>query len=77
MSDDADRLLDRIPGQYIAEALKTLRNAEKSTLDAIDVVIDVPNMGAVRITANRMKHKKGRSTHYFWNADRADSLSDV
>jgi hypothetical protein len=37
-------------------------------------LILVPNLGAVRITAKRMEHKKGKSTHYFWNADRAERV---
>jgi hypothetical protein len=68
-------LLARIPGQYIAQALNAPPNAEKATLDAMEVLIDVPNLGAVRISAKRMKHKKGRYTHFFWNAHRADLTS--
>jgi hypothetical protein len=67
----AGNILARIPGQYVAQALNTLPNAEKAALDVMEVLIDVPNIGAVRITAKRMKHKKGKSTHYFWNADSA------
>jgi hypothetical protein len=64
-------MLARIPGQYVAEALKTLPPAENAKLDVMEVLIEVPNLGAVRITATRMKHKKGKSTHYFWTAENA------
>lgn len=37
----------------------------------MEVLIDIPNLGAVRIIAKRMKHKRGRSTQFFWNADSA------
>jgi hypothetical protein len=40
----------------------------------MEVLIDVPNIGAVRITAKRMKHKKGKSTHSFWTANRGAIL---
>jgi len=29
-------------------------------------------MERVRITAQRLKHKPGRSMHYFWTAESAD-----
>jgi hypothetical protein len=69
LSDDT--LLARIPRQYIAEALKTLPNAEKTALDVMEVSIDVPNLGAIRITVKRTKHKLGKSMHYFWTAGSA------
>jgi hypothetical protein len=72
-----ENILARIPGQYIAQALNTLPNAEKAELDVMEVLIDIPNLGAVLITAKRMKHKKGKSRHYFWNADRAEPSADV
>ena len=65
------RLLARIPGQYISQALKTLPPAEIAPFDVMEASIDVPGIGTVRITAKRMKHKKGRLMHYFWNADSA------
>jgi hypothetical protein len=67
-------MLARIPGPYISEALSTLPPAESAALDVMEVLIDVPNIGAVRITAKRMKHKKGKSTHSFWTADRGAIL---
>lgn len=71
MSKEEASALARIPGQYIAKALNTLPPAETAALDVMEVLIDVPSLGAVRITAKRMKHKRGRFTHYFWTADRA------
>jgi hypothetical protein len=72
--NDGGNVLARIAGQYIAQALKTLPPAENVALDVMEVLIDVPSIGAVCITAKRMKHKKGRCTHYFWNADSAALL---
>jgi len=37
----------------------------------MEAVIDVPDLGRVRIAARRMKHKLGRSTRCFWTAERA------
>ena len=33
--------------------------------------VNVPELGRVCITARRLKHTRGRSTHYFWTADSA------
>ena len=67
-----ERLLPRIPGEYIADALLTLPNPARALDDAImDCFVTVPGIGRVRITARRRKHKRGRSTHYFWTAENA------
>jgi hypothetical protein len=63
-------LLPRIPGNYIAKALQTLPPAERAAAGGImECFVNVPDLGRVRITARRMKHKRGRSTHYFWSAE--------
>ena len=61
-----DHLLARIPGGYIANALQTLPPAAKAEKGPImDCFVNVPDLGRVRITARRLEHTKGRSTHYF------------
>jgi hypothetical protein len=57
--------------QYLARALKTLPNAETAPGEFMEATIDVPELGAVVITARRMQHKRGKSTHYFWTAEKA------
>jgi hypothetical protein len=37
----------------------------------MDCFVNVPELGLVRITARRLEHTKGRSTHYFWTAESA------
>jgi len=67
-----DHLLARIPGNYIAKALQTLPPAERADDNAVmDRFGNVPEIGRVRITARRLKHNRGRSTHYFWTAESA------
>ena len=67
-----DHLLARIPGNYIAKALQTLPPAANADDGAVmDCFVNVPELGRVRITAKRFKHKRGRSTHYFWTAESA------
>jgi hypothetical protein len=52
--------------------LKTLPNPETVPADTImEGTIEVPGIGMVRFTARRMRHKRGKSTHYFWAAEKA------
>ena len=37
----------------------------------MEAFVDVPGLGRIRITARRMRHKRGQSTHYFWAAESA------
>ena len=66
------KLLSRIPGHYIAEALQTLPPAANADDGAVmDCFVNVPELGRVQITARRLEHTRGRSTHYFWTAEYA------
>ena len=68
----SENILSRIPGNYVTEALMTLPPAERADDGAImDRFVTVPGVGKVRITARRMKHKRGRSMHFFWVAESA------
>ena len=68
----SENILSRIPGNYVAEALQTLPYAASAEEGAIvEAFVTVPEIGRVRITARRMKQKRGRLTHYFWTADSA------
>jgi hypothetical protein len=65
-------VLSRIPGGYIARALQTLPPAQGAPQGAMmDCYVTVPELGRVRITARRLEHTRGRSTHYFWTAESA------
>jgi hypothetical protein len=67
-----ENVLSRVPAKYIADALLTLPDPEIVSERAImNAFVDVPGIGRVRITARRMKHRRGQSTHYFWTAESA------
>ena len=67
-----ENIVGHIRGPYVARALKTLPNLETVPADAImEATIEVPSIGMVRFTARRMRHKRGKSTHYFWTAEKA------
>jgi hypothetical protein len=68
-----ENILGQITGPYVSRALKTLPNPETVPADTIiEATIEVPGLGTVRFTARRMRHKRGRSTHYFWTAEKAE-----
>lgn len=69
MSDNG--ILARIPGQYVADALKTLPSPEDSLDDLLETEIDVPDIGRVRFVAERNHSKRGKFVYYFWSAKRA------
>jgi hypothetical protein len=35
----------------------------------------VPEVGTVRITAQRFRHKKGKAVMYFWTAEKAELIA--
>jgi hypothetical protein len=38
---------------------------------------DVPSIGGVRVTAKRMKARRGKSAHYFWAAEKDSGVRIV
>jgi hypothetical protein len=73
-SNSDNGILSRIPAQFIARALNTLPPAETATDQFMETTVDVPELGAVRITAKRFKHKKGKRSIYFWTAEKAVTI---
>ena len=74
-SDPADRFRKHPPShpwQLCSGSLDDAPPAEGANDGAImEHFVTVPGVGKVRITARRMKHKRGHSTHYFWTAESA------
>jgi hypothetical protein len=71
-SVEMENILGQIAGPYVSRALKPLPNPETVPADTImEATIEVPGIGMVRSTARRMRHKRGKSTHYFWTAEKA------
>ena len=65
-------ILSRIPSRHITDALQSLPDPEIVSDGAImDVFVNVPGIGRVRITAKRMKHNRGRQRIPFWRAESA------
>lgn len=64
-------VLGRVPGDIVGAAGRQLPPAREGELKQREVVVDVPDLGRVRITYRLASHKR-RSMHWFWNAERAD-----
>ena len=69
-------LLVRIPSQYIAAGSRNLPNADTSTDETLQSVVDVPNIGRVRFTYKRFSHKRSRSHYFFWAVESAELIGD-
>src|SRR5215211_3341013 len=70
--DDGNGILSKIPSQYVAAANQILPKAETAVQDSMEAVREVPGFGNVRFTFKRLRHKRGKSVHYFWCATRAE-----
>jgi hypothetical protein len=69
-------LLFKIPGQYISAGSRSLPSAETATDDPQQAVVDVPGIGRVRLTYTRFKHKKAKTTRFFWTVESAELIGD-
>jgi hypothetical protein len=63
-------MLASIPGEDIAKAALTLPDAESAPDEPHHAEIQRGGR-RIRITFNRFKHKRGKTTRWFWTADSA------
>jgi hypothetical protein len=64
----SENILRKIGGQYIGAALQTLPNAETSTEDFQETVMELPAYGMVRFKCQRMTGRQGKNRYRFWTA---------
>jgi hypothetical protein len=76
MSDD-NGILGSIPGEYIARASKDLPDPAKATEDRMSAVVDTTAtwQGLVRITYERMRHKRAKHAWHSWVAVHAERVT--
>lgn len=71
--DAGNGILGRVPGPLVSHGAQQLPQAGPQELtQQRSVVLEVPGMGAVRITYALNSYKRGRSRHWHWLAVRAD-----
>jgi hypothetical protein len=73
MHDDNNGIRARIGGAYVAAALQQMPDAETTTQATAEAIVDVPEIGRVRITAQRKRNPRWAG-HHFWVASRADTV---
>ena len=71
MSDT--NILARLRGEYVALAGRGLPEAGTSNLKQVEAKVEVPDIGWVRITFERMTHKRGKNSHTWWAAKYAQA----
>ncbi len=71
---DYNGILASVPGEYIAEAINALPDAETAEDRDYEVVLEAGHVGMVRLYACRKKARHGKHTHWFWSVHRAESV---
>lgn len=67
-------ILAEVPGQYVAQAAQTLPPAVTAEDRDYDVVIDAGHAGRVRLFYRKQKARRGKFSHWFWLAHRAERV---
>jgi len=67
-------ILAEVPGQYVAEGSQTLPAAATAEDREYPVEIDAGHAGRVRIYYRKQKAKRGKFSHWFWLAKRAEKV---
>jgi len=71
---DDNGILEQVPGQYVAQAARTLPPAATAEDRDYPVEIDAGHAGLVRIIFRRQKARRAKHMHWFWLAKRADKI---
>jgi hypothetical protein len=65
-------IMPAIPGEYLSPSRYWLPSPETAIDATHQVQCTLPRFGAVRITYQRMTHKRGRIRSWFWTPVRAE-----
>jgi hypothetical protein len=70
----ADNVMPEIPGEYLSPGRYWLPSPETAGDATHQVQCTLPRFGPVRITYQRMTHKRGRMRSWFWTPICAEQL---
>src|SRR5262249_8774201 len=79
MIDQRANILPSIPGDFIARAASALPDASTTAAPGEErrqLEIQLDDGRRVRITFQRFKHKRGKTTPWFWTADHTQLLNE-
>ncbi|MFG6429887.1 hypothetical protein [Roseateles sp. LYH14W] len=71
-------VLARVPGQYIAQASKSLPDPACALDDEMTVEIDAERVGRVRLTFRRQRYNRplGKVSYFSWLCRHAENVAD-
>lgn len=75
--ESSNGVLTLVPGEIIGSASRQLPPAGKGQPETADAVVNVPNLGFVRITYRLNSYSHGRSKHWHWQAVRAERVGET
>ncbi|MNV32307.1 hypothetical protein D3C71_1236410 [compost metagenome] len=67
-------ILAEVPGQYVAQASLTLPPAVTAEDREYPIEIEAGHVGRVHIYFQKQKTKRGKFSHWFWLARRAERI---
>lgn len=67
-------ILEHVPGPYVSQAQQALPAAATAEDRDYPVEIDAGHVGRVRIHFHKQKAKRGKFSHWFWLAVRAERV---
>ncbi len=69
-------ILERVPGEYVSQAIDSLPPAATAEDRDYEVVIEAGHAGMVRLYARRKQARHGKHSHWFWSVYRAEPVSE-
>jgi hypothetical protein len=72
-------VLARVPGQYIAQASKSLPDPACALDDEMSVEIDAERVGRVRLTFKKQRYSRprGKVSYFSWLCRHAEHVADL
>lgn len=67
-------ILANVPGQYVAQGDANLPRAESAQDREYGVTIEAGHAGTVQVFYGRQKVSRGKHSHWFWRAVRAERV---
>ncbi|WP_419342823.1 hypothetical protein ACM1PE_07095 [Achromobacter sp. PD1] len=69
---DNNGILEQVPGPFVSQAKQALPQVGTAEDRDYDAVVDAGHVGRVRIFFRKQKAKRGKFSHWFWVAVRAE-----
>lgn len=74
LSPNDNGILARIRGDLVSQALRTLPAPSVTSPATAAVIMEVEGIGTVQFSVARKLAKRGKHSHYYWSAERAERI---